>query len=139
MPTREEVRELLAAGMDYAAAGRQLGIPGGQAYMIATGVPADGSNAIPDEVVAERGLLPSSQHLANPPHENPTTNESVLAWMKARAAADGPMRAAAGRRTAAPPAPPGRPQGPALSPGPAPGQRPASPGPAAGARRVSPA
>lgn len=105
MPTREEVRELLAAGMDYAAAGRELGIPSGQAYMIATGVPADGSDAIPDEVVAERGLLPSSQHLANPPHENPTTKESVLAWMKARAAADGPMRAAAGRRAAEPPEP----------------------------------
>lgn len=39
------------------------------------------------------------------PHENPTTNESVLAWMKARAAADGPMRAAARRRTAGPPEP----------------------------------
>jgi len=39
------------------------------------------------------------------PHENPTTKESVLAWMKARAAADGPMRAAAERRTAEPPEP----------------------------------
>lgn len=103
MPTREQVRALLDEGLDYAAAGRQLGIPAGQAYMVATGVPADGSDAIPDEVIAERGLLTSSQHLANPPHSNPTTSESVLAWVKERVAADGQMREAAARRTAEPP------------------------------------
>lgn len=105
MPTREQVRELLDAGMDYPAAAHELGIPAGQAYMIATGVPADGADTIPDDVMAERGLLPSSQHLANPPHENPTTKESVLAWIKARAAADGPMRTAERQRTAEPPEP----------------------------------
>ena len=68
--------------------------------MVATDVPADGSDAIPDEVFAERGLLTSSQHLANPPHENPTRSESVLAWIKARVAADPQMRAAASRSAA---------------------------------------
>jgi hypothetical protein len=105
MPTREQVRELLGDGQDYAAAGRALGIPAGQAYMVATGVPADGADAIPDEVVAERGLLPSSQHLSNPPHETPTSKESVRAWIRARVSADPQMRTAARRRTAEPPEP----------------------------------
>jgi hemerythrin-like domain-containing protein len=72
--------------------------------MIATGVPADGSDSIPDEEMARRDdLLPASQYLSNPPHHNPTTKESVRAWMKARVAADGQMRAAMRQRTAEPP------------------------------------
>ena len=39
MPTREQVRGLLDSGLDYEAAGRRLGIPPGQAYLIATGAP----------------------------------------------------------------------------------------------------
>jgi hypothetical protein len=104
VPTREQVRKLLGERPDYEQAGRQLGIPPGQAYLIATGVPADGSDALPDQWLAQRaGLLPSSQHLANPPHENPTAKESVRAWLRARAAADGQMREAIRRRTAEPP------------------------------------
>ena len=73
MPTREQVRQLLGQGLDYQAAGRRLGIPAGQAYLIATGVPADGSDTIPDREMADRDdLLPVSQRLANPPHHNPT-------------------------------------------------------------------
>jgi hypothetical protein len=49
--------------------------------------------------------LPSSQHLSNPPHENPTSKESVRAWIKARVAADPQMRSAARQRTAEPPEP----------------------------------
>jgi hypothetical protein len=72
--------------------------------MIATGVPADGSDSIPDEEMARRDdLLPASQHLVNPPHHNPTTKEQVKAWIKARVAADEPMRAAKRQRTAEPP------------------------------------
>jgi hemerythrin-like domain-containing protein len=72
--------------------------------MIATGVPADGSDTIPDQEMAARsGLLPSSQHLANPPHHNPTSKESVRTWMAARVAADEQMRAAMRQRTAEPP------------------------------------
>jgi hypothetical protein len=98
------VRELLGEGLDYQEAARRLGIPAGQAYMIATGVPADGSDTIPDAQAAGRqGFLPSSQHLANPPHQNPTGKESVRSWIKARVAADAQMRAAARERTAEPP------------------------------------
>jgi hypothetical protein len=86
VPTREQVRGLLDSGLDYVAAGQRLGISPGQAYLIATGVPADGS-----------------QYLANPPHENPTTKESVAACLKARAEADEQMRAALRERTAEPP------------------------------------
>jgi hypothetical protein len=103
VPTREQVRKLLDSGLDYEAVGRRLGIAAGQAYMIATGVPADGSDTIPGrEATQRRGLLPSSQHLVNPPHENPTGKESVRAWIAASVAADAPMRAARQRHTAKP-------------------------------------
>ena len=105
MATREQVRRLLDGGLDYQAAAQELRIPAGQAYMIATGVPADGSDSIPDQEMARRDdLLPASQHLANPPHHNPTAKEQVRAWIKARVAADGQMRAAMRERTVEPPA-----------------------------------
>lgn len=103
MPTREQVRGLLDAGLDYQAAGRRLGIPPGQAYLIATGVPADGSDTITEEEAQRPGFLLSSQRLANPPHDNPTTKDAVAAWLKARVAADEQMRAAQRERTAEPP------------------------------------
>ena len=105
MPTREQVRRLLDGGLDYQAAGRELGIPPGQVYLIATGVPADGSDTITEEEAKRPGFLPSSQHLANPPHENPTSKDSVAAWLKARVASDEQMRAALRGRTAEPPEP----------------------------------
>ncbi len=79
MPTREQVRTLLSETLDYAAAGARLGIPAGQAYLIATGVPAD-----------------------DPPHENPGRRETVRGWLAARVAADGQMRTAMRPRTAGP-------------------------------------
>ncbi len=105
MPTREQVRRLLDEGLDYQAAAAKLGIPPGQAYMIVTGVPADGSDTITDAEAGRPGFLPSSQHLANPPHENPSTKESVAAWLKARVASDAQMRTALRSRTAEPPEP----------------------------------
>ena len=99
MPTREQVRGLLDEGLDYAAAGERLGIPAGQAYLIAPGQPADGSGT------PAGGPLASSQHLANPPHENPTGSKTVRDWMAARASSDGQMQAAAAARTAEPPEP----------------------------------
>ncbi len=108
MATREQVRRLLGDGLDYRAVGRKLGIPAGQAYLIGTGVPADGGDTIPDQEMAGRDdLLPSSQSLANPPHHNPTSKESTREWIKARVAADAQMRDAARRRTAEPPSPDG--------------------------------
>jgi hypothetical protein len=99
VPTREQVRQLLDGGLDYEAAGQRLGIPAGQAYLIATGVPADGGDTITGEEARRRGFLRSSQHLANPSHENPTAKKSVGAWLKARVAADEQMRAAMRART----------------------------------------
>ena len=103
MPTREQVRGLLDGGLDYEAAGRRLGIPPGQAYLIATGVPADGSDTITEDDAKRPGFLPTSQHLANPPHDNPATKDSVAAWLKARVVSDEQMRTALRERTAEPP------------------------------------
>lgn len=100
MPTREQVRRLLDGGLDYTAASQRLGIPPGQAYLIATGVPADGSDSITAEEARRPGFLPSSQHLASPPHENPAAKDSVAAWLKARAGSDEQMRTAQRARDA---------------------------------------
>ena len=103
MPTREQVQRLLGDGLDFQAAGRKLGIPPGQAYLIATGIPADGGDTITADEAKRPGFLPSSQHLANPPQENPTTKDSVAAWLRARVASDAQMRTALLSRTAEPP------------------------------------
>jgi hypothetical protein len=86
MPTRAQVLELLDAGHSYETAGRALHVPPGQAFMIATGLPADGSDTPhPDELRAKPVLPGSSQHLVNPPALGPTRDEQVVAWVKARA------------------------------------------------------
>jgi hypothetical protein len=72
VPTRAQVRELLDFGLTYEMAARQLGIRPGLAYMIATGRPADDDEA-------------PEQDLFEPPVHNPTRNETVDAWVKARA------------------------------------------------------
>ncbi len=43
MPTKPEVLSALRSTGDYVQAAKLLGIPPGQAHLIATGVPADGS------------------------------------------------------------------------------------------------
>ncbi|HEY6524704.1 MAG TPA: hypothetical protein VIY10_13085 [Solirubrobacteraceae bacterium] len=87
MPTRAQVRELLDAGHSYQTVGRVLHIPPGQAFMIATGVPADGSDALhPDELRDKPDLPASSQDLVNPAPVSPTRDETVVAWVAARAA-----------------------------------------------------
>ncbi len=75
VPTRAQVRELLASGLSYEMAARQLGIAPGLAYLIATGYPTD-DDARP------------AQDLSEPPHLNPTTNDTVLAWVHDRAGRD---------------------------------------------------
>ena len=85
MPTREQIRRLLEGGQDYAAVGRALGIPAGQAYLIATGMPADGGEQQPPGEAPD-GMLPSAQHLVHPPAQNPTRREVVHRWMSRRAA-----------------------------------------------------
>ena len=89
MPTPEQVLALLDEGHSYETAARVLHIPPGRAYLIATGLPADGSDAPhPDELAAKRVLPGSSQHLVNPPVLNPTRNAKVIDWVKRRAGAE---------------------------------------------------
>jgi hypothetical protein len=86
MPTRDQVLELLDRGHSYETAGRALHIPPGQAFMIATGLPADGSGVpAADGLDGEPVPAGSSQHLVNPPALNPTGNARVIAWVHARA------------------------------------------------------
>lgn len=96
MPSRRQVRELLDRGLDYRAIGKHLGIPAGQAHLIATGVPADDGDR------ERSGAEPGSQQLANPPAENPTTKESVRRWIRSRVQADHQLCEATERRDAMP-------------------------------------
>jgi hypothetical protein len=84
MPTKSQVLEALRATGDYEGAGRLLGIPSGQAYLIATGVPADGSPP------ARGGddLLSSGQRLVNASQHNPLRKPYVAAWVRERAQRD---------------------------------------------------
>jgi hypothetical protein len=87
MPSREQVLALLDEGHSYETAARSLHIPAGQAFMIATGLPADGSDSPhPSELHEKRLLAGSSQHLVNPPPFNPTRNAAVVGWVRERAA-----------------------------------------------------
>jgi hypothetical protein len=87
VPTREQITGLLDEGHSYETAARALHISPGLAFMIATGLPADGSGSLPPEELERRRVLPgSSQHLVNPPPYNPTRKDTVIAWMKERAA-----------------------------------------------------
>lgn len=107
MPTRTQVLALLRDGSDYGEAGERLGVPAGQAYMIATGLPADGSDVLDEaELAAREGMIGGgSQALVNPPSQIPTRDERVERWMQGRALADEPMQRAARERTATPPEP----------------------------------
>lgn len=90
MPSRDQIRRLLARGYDYPEIARRLGIPAGQAYLIGTGLPADGGDS---STKGERPR-PGAQHLLGVPAVNPMGKESVRAWIRSRVAADPQMRAA---------------------------------------------
>lgn len=94
MATRAEVQGLLDAGLGYEEAADRLGIPAGQAYLIATGRPADGGAepATKDDDGGPEGG--SNQPLADPPHYNPTSSQQVHDWIAERVRADQPMQAA---------------------------------------------
>lgn len=96
MATRRQVQEQLEGGADYTEVGARLHIAPGLAYLIATGLSADGSDVPTSAALRRPGALPSSQHLANPGEpENPTARDTVRAWIRGRVAADAQMRAAA--------------------------------------------
>jgi hypothetical protein len=87
MPTRDQVTELLDEGDSFEGAGRALGVPPGQAYMIATGRPADDGDALSPTGRAETwSVRGSPQQLVNPPTVNPARDETILAWVRERAA-----------------------------------------------------
>lgn len=102
MPSKRQVRQLLERGLDYRAIGRRLGIPAGQAHLIGTGVPADGSDTVTEADRERSGAQVASQNLVNPPAENPTTSESVLRWIESQVAADPQLREATQQRDAVP-------------------------------------
>jgi hypothetical protein len=86
----------LGGGLGYEEAAERLGVPPGQAYLIATGIPADGSDTVTAEQRRRPGMLPSrSQRLVNPREVNPTRRDDVLDWIRSRLLADEPMRAVA--------------------------------------------
>jgi hypothetical protein len=94
MPTRTQVRRLADDGMDYAVIGEILGIPAGQAYLIGTGSPADGSSATrPVEAV----LGSRAQSLVNPREMFESRRGDVREWVRRRAYSDGSMRQSGGR------------------------------------------
>ena len=100
---RDRVLALVEEGVDYDEIGRRLGIRPGLAYLIATGLSADGSDAPSPRAHDRPGFLPSSQDLANPqPAENPTSKDSVILWIKRRVADDQAMQEAAAARDAEP-------------------------------------
>jgi len=103
VPTKQQVLAALDGGTDYAAAAARLGIGPGLAYLIATGMPADGSDVPTPEELQRTGVLPTStQHLANPPAHAPDAGDVVRAWLRRRAQGDAQMVAAARARTATP-------------------------------------
>jgi hypothetical protein len=61
------------------------GMPAGLRYMVEHGHAADGSHADNTE---------PTQHLVNPPAENPTQHDAVAAWIRRRVQADEQMRSA---------------------------------------------
>jgi hypothetical protein len=86
--TRAQVLELLDQGHTYESAARELRIPAGRAYMIATGLPADsGTPSLQDPAVnpLQSG---STQQFVNPPAFNPTRNQRVIDWVRRRAEHD---------------------------------------------------
>ena len=98
MPSKDQVKALIAQGLDYLATGRRLGVPSGQAYVVGTSTPADAgdSAADPDRPSASA----SAQHRTNPPQENPTSTQIVHDWIARRVAADEQMRWAGAARKA---------------------------------------
>jgi hypothetical protein len=95
MPTKDQVLALLRQGASYDAIGAQLGIPPGQAYLIATGLPADGGAVVTAEQRQRPGELRSgADRLVNPRVVNPTARGDVREWVRRRAYTDTTMQQA---------------------------------------------
>lgn len=85
--SRSRVLQLLEAGDSWEAIGRELNISPGLAFMIGTGIPADGSGVpeLGDRPFAGAPLT-SPQTLVNPPERNPMRSERIETWVAQRAA-----------------------------------------------------
>lgn len=105
MVTRREVLDIVEAGGSYDDAARRLGVHPGLAYMIATGLPADGGDALATEDRKRPGYIATStQHLANSaPVHNPTHHDEVQHWISGLVHADPQMQRAGARHSPAPP------------------------------------
>lgn len=90
MASKTAVLHLVRLGNSYQEIGAKLGIPPGQAYLIGTGIPADGGGTVTRAQRERPGMLPSrSQRLVNPREAPPSSAERVHEWMRARARSDG--------------------------------------------------
>lgn len=108
MPTKEQVLAFVRERKDYHLAARELEIPPGQAYLLATGMPADGSDSWTAAELERPGVLEGSTQLlvhAEAEVVGPEVHDEVHAWIKARVAADVAMQAQARARDAEPGAP----------------------------------
>jgi hypothetical protein len=83
MAMRAQVQRLLDEGHDYLTAADRLGIAPGEAYLLATGRPADGSDS--RYFTDPRDLPSSPQRLVGPPPVNPMRHPAVDAWVRERA------------------------------------------------------
>ncbi len=106
MPTQRQVLDAIGVDCDYDAAAARLHIPPGQAYLIATGLPADGSDtSSPDETLRRPGAMRgSTQHLVyqRPRTSDPIQKSLVHEWIRGRAESDPQMVSAARSRGAEP-------------------------------------
>jgi hypothetical protein len=97
VPSKEQVKALIAQGLDYPEIGRRLGVPPGQAYLIGTGRPADGSHRSGQDAPNPNS---TDEPDSRPPYDNPTNKQVVLDWVARRVADDEQMRSAGAARKA---------------------------------------
>jgi hypothetical protein len=90
---RARILPLVEQGRSYEEIGAALDLPPGLAYLLATGIPADGGDTVTGVQRQRPGMLAAhSQCLVNPRHENPTAQPRVREWMRGRAIGDAQMQ-----------------------------------------------
>ncbi|MCU1491484.1 MAG: Hemerythrin cation binding protein [Acidimicrobiaceae bacterium] len=93
VPSRERAIALLSAGL--ARGSDSGGERPGLVYLVATGVATDNTDGLTSEELQRAGLLPSAQHLSNPPTHRPDHGAKARPFLRARASRDSQMQAAA--------------------------------------------
>lgn len=106
MVTKDEVLERISRGESYEEIAEQLGIPAEQAYLVATGRPADGSDSLAPEDRLRAGMAVGERLPSRGPRpERLHSNGLVRSFLRQRVGGDLALRDAARERTAAPPEP----------------------------------